>query len=456
MAFANEVAVALNRFGLGARYEDDVPADPRSWLLKQLESYQSAPPALSSLQDAVALGSRYATDMATAGKVEDPTEELAARQKVRQWTREVYRQELDARAHVALTTLTPFVERLVHFWANHFAVSVQKPQVWLLAGAFEREAIRPHVLGKFTDMLLAVEQHAAMLMYLDQGQSAGPQSQAAVRAVERGAKRRLGINENLAREIMELHTLGVRSGYDQADVTEFALAMTGFGPGTATQNKPGYFLFRPGRHEPGERSILGKTYAQEGQQQALAVLRDLASAEATATHIATKLARHFIADDPSNAVVERLAVAFRDSDGDLRVLYQALVDSPEAWQPAPAKFKTPWEWTISAMRGLGMEGIEKPPLMRLLNQLGQPLWQPGSPAGYDDIAGSWASPGALLRRVEVARILAARTRDIDPRVLTQTLFAGSVSPATAAEIERAESQRTGVALALVSPDFQRR
>lgn len=455
MARPFEIAIAQNRFGLGAGGED-VPAEPKASLLAQLQAYQQTPAALSSLLDSSTLGRTFATRMAEAGGINDKAQQIEARRAVRQWTREVYRSEIDARVSAALTTSTPFIERLVHFWSNHFAISVQKPQVYLMAGAFEREVVRPHVLGRFQDMLLAAERHAAMLIYLDQGQSSGPQSPAAVRAANRGGRGRFGINENLAREIMELHTLGVRSGYEQADVTEFALALTGYGVGTPKQSEAGYFLFRPGRHEPGERRILGRTYAPEGEQQALAVLRDIATADATAMHIATKLARHFIADDPPAAAVERLAAAFRDSQGDLSAVYRALVDSPEAWQAAPAKFKTPWEWTISALRGLGMDHLEKPPPQRLLAQLGQPVWQPGSPAGYDDVADSWAAPGALLRRVEAARLLAARSGDVDPRGLSQRLFAGTLSEATQTEIANAESVRTGVALLLVSPDFQRR
>ena len=450
-----EIAIAQNRFGLGAG-PPEVAADPKSALLLQLQAYQQTPAALSGLSDSTTLGSTYAARMADASGVTDEAQKMAARREVRQWTRQVYRDEIDARMSAALTTPTPFIERLVHFWSNHFAISVQKPQVYLLAGAFEREVVRPHVLGRFEDMLLAAERHAAMLIYLDQGQSSGPGSAAAVRAANRGRRGRFGINENLAREIMELHTLGVRSGYSQADVTEFALALTGFGVGTPDRSDPGYFLFRPGRHEPGERHILGRTYAQEGEEQALAVLRDIAAAEATAMHIATKLARHFIADDPPAAAVQRLAAAFRDSQGNLGVVYRALVDSPEAWQAAPAKFKTPWEWTISALRGLGVDRLERPPAQRLLAQLGQPVWQPGSPAGYDDVAGSWAAPGALLRRVEAARLLAARAGDVDPRSLAQKLFAGTLSVTTQTEVANAESVRTGVALLLVSPDFQRR
>ncbi|WP_051407784.1 DUF1800 family protein [Mesorhizobium sp. L48C026A00] len=240
-------------------------------------------------------------------------------------------------------------------------------------------------------------------------------------------------------------------------MTEFALALTGFSTGrTKGRGQAGAFTFRPGLHEPGQRTIMGKTYGQRGDKQALAVLGDLAAADATAMHIATKLARHFIADEPPAAVVTRLAEAFRRSKGNLVAVYRALLDSPEAWQPAAAKFKTPWEWTISALRGLGRSDIGKPRLAQLLNQLGQPVWRPRSPAGYDDVAGSWAPPDALVRRVEAAQRLAAQSGDIDPRDLAQKLFAGSLSDLTLAEIDRAESRRTGIALLLVSPDFQRR
>ena len=457
LAHPTEVAVALNRFGLGARPDEQAPADPKSWLVAQFESYQANPAAFAGAQGSAALGAGYA-EAANEAKNADAAEKMAALKTARQQARALYRDEVDLRVRASLDTPAPFVERLVHFWSNHFAVSAEKPQVTMMAGAFEREAIRPHVLGRFEDMLLAVEHHPAMLLYLDQASSIGPNSGFASRAADRKGKRKPGINENLAREIMELHTLGVRSGYTQADVTEFALALTGFGIGRARypETAGGAFAFRPALHEPGERTIMGETYGQDGQQQPLGVLRDLAAAEATATHIATKLARHFIADDPPAAAVARLADAFRRSKGDLVPVYRALIGSPEAWRPAPAKFKTPWEWTISALRGLGLRDFDKPRLAQLLNQLGQPVWRPGSPAGYDDVGGSWAAPDALLRRVEVAQRLAAQIGDIDPRELAQKLFAGPPGDMTAVEVARAESQRTGLALLLVSPDFQRR
>lgn len=382
---------------------------------------------------------------------------MAARKKVMAH----YRAEVDMRVASALASPTPFVERLVHFWSNHFAVSAEKPQVRILAGAFEREAIRPHVLGRFEDMLVAAERHPAMQTFLDQSRSAGPNSKLAKWAAKRNARRKPGINENLAREIMELHTLGVRTGYTQKDVIEFALAMTGWSIGSMRADQEadsaGAYKFRPAMHEPGARTIMGKTYDQPGERQALAVLHDLAASEATARHIATKLARHFIADDPPTAAVESLAKTFFESGGDLPSVYGALIDREEAWVPRPAKFKTPWEWMISALRGLEPTNPFVMPVAPLLNQLGQPVWQPGSPAGYDDIAASWAAPDALVRRVEVAQRLAKRFgRDLDPRELGAKLLPGSLSEATAREVKRAESVQAALALLLVSPDFLRR
>jgi uncharacterized protein (DUF1800 family) len=346
----------------------------------------------------------------------------------------------------------------VHFWSNHFAVSVDKIAVVGLAGAMEADAIRPHVLGRFEDMLLAVARHPAMLLFLDQANSIGPDSAAGRRAAENDKRR--GINENLAREILELHTLGVRSGYTQADVTEFARALTGWtvaGRAPAAQPADGAFQFRPALHEPGTRTVMGRSYPQPGEAQALAILHEAATAPATARHIATKLARHFVADDPPPAVVQRLADAFQRSGGDLPTVYRALVEAPESWQGASAKFKTPWEWGISGLRGLGRRDLPGVQMANAMNQLGQPVWRPGSPAGWDDIAASWAAPDALVRRVEVAQRVAAQAGDqVDARALAPRLLPGALSPATASAIARAESPATGLALLLVSPEFLRR
>ncbi|KAK42797.1 hypothetical protein BG58_38120 [Caballeronia jiangsuensis] len=462
-------AIAVNRFGLGARPGEPLPADPRGWLIEQADprasAFQAMPPALSGQPSSAALAAQFA-DRQRALRDASDADKPAVRKQYGEQIRDIYRNAVDARVTSALTTNAPFIERLVHFWANHFAVSIEKPPVAMLAGSFENEAIRPHVLGRFEDMLIAAERHPAMQIFLDQARSVGPDSPAAARAAMRNPDNKRGLNENLAREIMELHTLGVRSGYTQADVTEFARALTGWSLGAMTANAagnpndptpPGAFVFRPRVHEPGVRTVMGKQYAQTDEAQPLAVLHDLANSPATAHHVAEKLARHFVADTPPPALVDRLARVFSDTGGDLPSVYRALADAPEAWPGAPAKFKTPWDWTVSSLRGLGridMQGVRAAPL---LTQLGQQIWRPGSPAGYDDIAASWAAPDALVRRVELAQRFAARAGDrLDARTLGPQLLPGALSDATASAVSRAESAPTALALLLVSPDFLRR
>ncbi|WP_242126625.1 DUF1800 domain-containing protein [Sphingobium sp. Sx8-8] len=467
-------AVALNRFGLGARPGDSVTGDPQRYLLAQFERYDPAPAAFMQLPEAGLLVQNYQAEQRAMRQAAPPPtdgkdgatpartpEQQAARRDYVQEVRGLYRQAVQARTLSALATEAPFVERMVHFWSNHFCVSADNPQVTAFAGAFERDAIRPHVLGRFEDMLFAVEQHPAMLVYLNQSQSIGPDSPAGQRAAGNGKTR--GLNENLAREIMELHTLGVRSGYSQADVTEFAKALTGWSVdglglrGTREGDDSVGFLFRAQAHEPGARTILGKRYHQPGAEQARAALTDFAHAPQTARHVATKLARHFAGDNPPPALIDRLAGSFAQSRGDLRALYATLIASPETWSPQPLKFKTPWEWTVSALRGIGLEDPGTIQVQGIQQQLGQPVWKPGSPAGWDDLAASWAAPDALLRRVEIAqRFAAQRASSLDARALGPRILPGSLSAATAQQVARAESPAVALALLLVSPDFLRR
>jgi uncharacterized protein (DUF1800 family) len=465
----NAIAIAQNRFGLGARPDESAPGAPQRWLLDQLARYEAAPIAWSAQPRTGELMAEYAGQQRMVREAGE-AQKVAARQALQRQAREVYLAAVGARATAALDTPAPFAERLVHFWANHFAVSVDKLTVVGLAGVFELEAIRPHVLGRFEDMLLAVTRHPAMLLYLDQANSIGPGSMAARRLAQRADAPQRGLNENLAREIMELHTLGVRSGYTQDDVTEFSRALTGWGVARPAQPRLAAvssgmpaagtdlgFEYHPALHEPGPRTIVGRRYADAGEAQARAVLHDLATAPATARHIGLKLARHFMADDPPDTVVQRLAAAFERSGGDLPAVYRALVESPEAWRVAHPKFKTPWDWAVSSLRALGRREVPPMQMAALMNQLGQPVWRPGSPAGYDDVAATWAAPDALLRRVEVAQRLAAQAGDrIDARVLAPQLLPGALSDATATAIARAESPGSALALLLVSPEFLRR
>lgn len=472
-----ETAIAANRFGLGARPDDKPVADAKRALMAQFDRFEPKAPAFAAIPTRAAIAGELAdylekvrtlrTDAALAMKDEKTarTEGKDARKLARVAGRDAYIAQVGARANAALATPAPFVERLVHFWANHFAISADKLTVVGMGGLLEVEAIRPHVLGRFSDMLMAVEQHPAMLLYLDQAQSVGPDSQLGGIVAARG-KRKIGLNENLAREIMELHTLGVRTGYSQSDVTEFARALTGWTVAGVTRGPmqrflgnaaPGSFVFVPQLHQPGARTIMGRRYATNGEGQAEAVLKDLAAAPATATHIATKLARHFAGDNPPLELVTRLRDTFERTDGDLPSVYRVLVEAPEMWKAAPAKFKTPWEWSISAMRALGTPSVEGQVMAGTLTQLGQPVWRPGSPAGYDDIAASWAGPDALMRRVEVASRLAAKAGGgVDARALAAQVMPGVVSPATSQAIARCESPAEATALMLVCPEFLRR
>lgn len=463
-----DAAIALHRYGLGGKGDAAPPADPKRWLAGQFALYEPRPAAIAALPH-----SREVVDMLRdrrelqrekkqaemkPGGGDDQLDPTALMQLQKQ-VRDVYVRAVGVRADMALTTPAPFIERLVHFWANHFAISVDKIVTTGLAGSFEFEAIRPHVMGTFGAMLSAAERHPAMLLYLDQAQSIGPGSALAQRAARRAKD--IGLNENLAREILELHTLGVRSGYSQGDVTELARAMTGWTVGGLARQRylqgpgPG-FWFAEIIHEPGKRSVLGKTYSQSGEAQAQAVLNDLAVHPATARHIATKLARHFAADVPPSALVARLEQAFLTSRGDLPTLYRVLIAAPEVWS-GPPKFRTPWEWAIAVLRATGVNKLPGASAAGAFQQLGQPIWKPGSPAGYDDTAPSWAGPDALYRRVEVAQRIAQRTAPaIDARVLAARLFPGALSQSTADALARAESGEQALALLLCSPEMMRR
>jgi uncharacterized protein (DUF1800 family) len=475
--------IALNRFGLGARPGDRAKiGDPARWLKGQLTGWRPEIAgqqqlttrgeiigAINDLQGAVARGKAVDPKRSEDKAVKDTKTDLMAFSRIASRS---YRDQVGLRLQSAVETDAPFVERLVHFWANHFAVSTEKQGVNALAGLFEFEAIRPHVLGSFEQMLIAVEQHPAMLLYLDQVQSVGPNSIVAQRSAANGRKR--GLNENLAREIMELHTLGVRSGYTQADVTQFAGAITGwyiagYGGGFADEDvteATGRFRFAQNMHEPGTRKIMGKDYPHPGLAQGIAVLKDLAANPATAKHLATKLARHFAGDDPPPALVNRLEQAWAKSGGDLPTVYAALIDAPESWVTKPVKFRTPWEWVVASFRATGISPVaaneaNQDRLERnfatMLTNLGQTVWRPGSPAGFDDIAASWAGPDALVRRVEVAQQLARRTPPAtDPRAAARSLFGESLSKNTADVIAGAEGPQQGVSLLMVSPEMMRR
>jgi uncharacterized protein (DUF1800 family) len=458
-------AIAANRFGLGARPGDleTIAGDPRGWLKAQLRAESSPPPALAQLptaSEAVVTFTSWLADLRTARM------EATAGATVQKSFVGAFGPGLAAGAKARIETVTgsdrPFFDRLCGFWRNHFTVSAAKPAVVTLAPIFERDVVRPNACGRFEDMLLASCRHPGMLMYLDNYLSVGPDSLVGRRPQVLPAQlqgRMRGLNENLAREILELHTLGVRTGYTQDDVVSLAKCITGWTiHGPKDPQEAGVFRFLKVAHEPGAQTLLGKTYAEDGEAQGEAALRDLAAHPATAQHLATKLVRHFVADDPPPAAVARVAAAYRSSGGDLAVSAAALVDSPEAWSRAPAKFKPPEDYVISTLRALGGPELAGPQLVALLDRMGQRPFSPPGPDGWPDVEERWTGTDAVWKRLEwadaVGRRLGAASHD--PAGRAREALGPQLSEATLQAIQAADSPAQGLALFLVSPEFQRR
>jgi uncharacterized protein (DUF1800 family) len=458
--------IAVLRFGLGARPGELAAAagDPRGWLRAQTKEpvpLAGAAPLAPSAQIYAAVMAAREERQELKKKGESDAELKAAAMALRDAYQPHYRAQVLARAQSAAASARPFGERLVHFWSNHFAVSADKGAINGLAGTLENEAIRARVNGRFVDLLLAVEQHPAMIAFLDNQNSVGTDSPAARQAERRQGKRRFGINENLAREILELHTLGVGGGYTQTDVTTFAQIISGWsiggGRGRFAGGEPGRFYFREEFHQPGAQVFLGKRYAQSGQAQGEAVLADLALHPSTAHFIATKLVRHFIADDPPPAAVERLSRAYLRSDGNLSEVYAALIDSPEAWDPAMRKFKTPEDFVFSTLRALELTPEQPQELIHTFDLLGQRQYTPGSPAGWADTAKSWDGSDALIHRVLFATRVAQRYQGgASPVEVASASLGGFARPETLTALRRASDGGQALALMLMSPEFQRR
>ncbi len=451
--------IAVVRFGLGARPgELAAAAEPSAWLRAQLHG-----PVMSAANVSPLPSQQILAAVLEARRRRHDGADQEAGTTAREIYRPCYREQVLARAQSAVSTPQPFAERLVHFWSNHFAVSADKGVVYGLAGSLENEAIRPHVNGRFVDMLTAVERHPAMLAFLDNQYSVGADSEFAQRrALRPGASaRRLGINENLAREILELHTLGVSGGYRQADVTSFAQVLTGWsiggGTGQLAGGTPGAFYFRERLHEPGAKTVLGKVYREDGATQGDAVLADLARHPSTARFLATKLARHFIADAPPPAVVARLAKVYLRSDGDLPQVYGALIDSPEAWNATLQKYKTPQDFVYSTLRSLEVLPEHSEEVMQTFELLGQRQYAPGSPAGWPDTAANWDGADALMRRVLWASRVSARfEQGAAPDALAAATLGSLAGANTLSAIRRAASATQALTLFLLSPEFQRR
>jgi uncharacterized protein (DUF1800 family) len=459
---ASRTVIAVNRFGLGARPgQFDRVKRPETWLLDQLQGPPREPDVFRDLPDSATVLTQ-ARDLRREQREARRNDEDVVK-KYGRWARRNYVEQTAARYRHAVETDQPFHERLVHFWSNHFAVSADKQPLPAIAGLMESEAIRPHVGGKFADLLLAVEKHPAMIVYLDNQRSVGPGSEFGKRANRRRNNQQVGLNENLAREILELHTLGVDGGYTQHDVTSFAEVITGWSIGGAGERgrfadgEPGKFEFREAIHEPGAKQVLGRRYRQSGVAQGEAVLRDLATHESTARFLSAKLARHFVADEPSPGLVDVMARAWLRSGGDLSTVYEALLATDEAWDDVHRKYKTPHDFVVSTLRAF--EHVPERPqfIVGALDLLGQAPYRPGSPEGWPDTAEQWGGADALYKRIEfanqAARLIGGR---VEPVELGDAVLGTRFDRDTRTAISRAESRTQGMTLLLASPDFQRR
>jgi uncharacterized protein (DUF1800 family) len=480
-----QAALALHRFGLGPRAGSiaAIAADPQGALLAELDrpgAGQLAKTDLLSSSEAARAAFEFraqrkaakaaqpaaaapgAGEAAGGGALADPSAQsptMAASPKPKaglgsSLPQRIYRDEAKARIEAALSAELGFAERLAWFWSNHFCVSADKGPVRWLAGAYEREAIRPHVLGRFADMLQAVETHPAMLTYLDNVRSTGPDS--------RAGRNGRGLNENLAREILELHTLGVRTVYTQADVTRFANVITGWTVIPPRQEQGGAFTFNPAMHEPGAQTVIGKRFAGGQFEQGRAVLATLARHPATAKHIATKLVRHFVSTKPVPTLADKLAKRFVATGGDLKQVAKTLIAAPESWTTAEPKLKRPGEWIVAVLRASGSAGVNAsvaaaPDIGMVLQAqalLGEPLWRPAAPAGFSDEDAAWLD--GLAQRLDIANQMARRVAAVDPDAVMEAGLGPLASEDTRTAIRRAESRPQALTLLFMAPEFQRR
>ena len=449
-----KAAIALNRFGLGAKPgEIEQLSSPEDWLLGQTLTTPTSGLDMSALktskQHNIVLQSYFR--MRRQGRQNqaefDPDKVEAFRRQIRQTAIA----EVSARTQYGATTDSPFHERLVRFWANHFSVSGQRPQTSMTVGAYHREAIRPNILGRFADLAAAAIFHPAMLAYLDNWQSIGPNSFV-------GKRRNRGLNENLAREVLELHTVTPAANYNQTDVTEFSKALTGWTVGNERigKDRQGEVLFSNIMHESGARSVLGRRYSEDGKAQATMILADLCRHPETAKNVCFKLARHFVSDTPPPTLTDLLTDTFLKTDGDLQSVYQTLVGSTEAWEDAPKKLKTPDELLTSTARLIGVRRVHAGDPRSVYESLAQRPFAAPSPEGWPDTAEAWLTPDSLMKRIEWANRVAERSDQIDARTLLKEATGPLARADTIRMIERAESGAQATAIALMSPDFQRR
>jgi uncharacterized protein (DUF1800 family) len=464
--------IAVNRFGLGARPNElaQVALDPKAWLFKQMTSLQfdnqiantTSAFEMFSAHRKTRTQRRKSQAAASDAMMENKKPSMAAAEMTNygKLMRQTQKALLVDGFWQSVQTSQPFSMRLLDFFSNHFSVSTSTVQLNVLGPLLEREAIAPNLFGQFEDLLIAVIKHPAMLLYLDNPYSIGPRSKAGKKNNKRG------LNENLAREILELHTLGVDGAYSIDDIQSLAKAISGWSVSHPRDAKQQGFVYRENFHEPGKRLVLGKSYrniyGEKGVRQGEFILKDLARHPATARFVSHKLAQYFISDNPDTALVNAMANTWQKTNGNLHAVMTTLIEHDSSWQPERQKFKTPREFVVSTLRAIEAKP-DKPRyffkgIIYHLTEMGQQPFEAGSPAGYSNHSDAWTGSDALMKRIDWVNKLNAVTPKSSTNVLTlaEQLFADTLSEQTVLTIKRAESAKQARTLLFMSPEFQRR
>ena len=450
----DKAVIAVNRFGLGARGDELslASADPKAWLIQQLQpiKFQTKQPTSNELLAGFYDIRKQERMLKKANESEQNSAEIKAINKKRgKYIRNAYTSTVTDSFVQALNSSNSLSWRLLDFYSNHFSVTSQGAAMGILSPTLEREAIAPHIHGKFEDLLLAVTSHPAMLIYLNNERSFGENSKL-------GRKKNVGLNENLAREILELHTLGVDGGYHQQDVIELAKGITGWSVATEKKDGTNGFKFRSFGKEPGNRVLLGKVYKQKDIKQGIAMLQDLANHPKTAKHVSRKLVKHFISDQPNEELVADMVDTWMKTGGDLKQVTITMINNDLAWQPTKAKFKTPREYLMSSLRALNLKKVESKKLIYALTNLGQQPFKAGSPKGYSDEQQDWDGSNALLARIDWTAMLARQMRNANAENIMNRTLALNTDAHTYKSVIRAESRSQAFMLFFMSPEFLRR
>ncbi|TEW53729.1 DUF1800 domain-containing protein [Psychromonas sp. RZ22] len=455
-----KATIAMQRFALGARPNDikRIENIAQPWLLNQL-TFKPAVEFDSTLPDsneiliiqekykqAQKAFKEYAKHQPITANMSDNKD----MQPPKNPNQAIYKQLTADALQQSINSFNSFNWRCLDFFSNHFSVSTQGSIMRGLAPTLEREAIAPHLFGRFEDLLLAVYQHPAMLIYLNNETSIGPST--------KYAKMNKGLNENLAREILELHTLGVNSGYQQKDVTELAKGITGWSVARPGKEEKEGFVYRANKHEPGIRTLMGKSFPESGMKQGTAMIKYLANHPITARFVSTKIIQHFISDQAPEELINHLTTHWYNSNGQLSSVFQALIQHPLSWQIKQQKYKTPREYVISTYRALNIKNLSIKQVQSALSVLGEEPFKAGSPAGYSDQQQDWDGANALMARINWASQLAGRkaSKRIDIETLISNTFGDTLSTHSYQVITRAESRQQALTLLLLSPEFLRR